>query len=325
MSDDNQHYTFTVYTGTRNRAHTLHRPYDSLRSQTYRDFEWLIVDNDSNDGTTELVATWQAEADFPIRYIKHENRGHHGSSNRGVQEARGELFLTLDSDDGCVPDALERLKARWDEIPAEERGRFSAITALCVDENGKATGPPFPTDPTDSNPTELRYRFHVVGEKWGFQRVDVMRAHPYPTIPGYTGMMSGHLVWGEIGRTYLTRYINEYLGIIFLDQPDALTKGAPRDLARDAIGETLEARAVIDLHLRYFRYDPIGYYLKAAKYSRSAIWAGQSLREQGAALTHLASRLLWVAAIPVGFAVYVGERTGLTRLVPGRGRRGIAR
>ena len=54
MADDDakQHFTFTVYTGTRNRAHTLNRPYDSLRSQTFRDFEWLVVDNESTDGTT---------------------------------------------------------------------------------------------------------------------------------------------------------------------------------------------------------------------------------------------------------------------------------
>ena len=85
-------YTFTVYTGTRNRAQTLDRPYESLRSQTFRDFEWLVVDNESTDGTTELIAKWQAEADFPIRYIRHANRGHHGSSNVAVREARGSSF-----------------------------------------------------------------------------------------------------------------------------------------------------------------------------------------------------------------------------------------
>jgi glycosyltransferase involved in cell wall biosynthesis len=325
MTDAAKHdYTFTVYTGTRNRAHTLHRPYDSLRSQTFRDFEWLVVDNDSTDDTPELIAKWQAEADFPIRYIRHANRGHHGSSNVAAQEARGELFLTMDSDDGAVPTALERFKAIWDGIPEDQRPRYSAVTALAVDENGRPTGDTFPRDILDSNTTEIRYRYKVIGEKWGFQRTDVMREHPYPTIPGYTGMMSSHLVWGDIGREYLTRYVNEYLGVVYFDQPDTLTKGVP-DPRRNALGERMEAGAVIDDHLRYFRYSPLDYYLKAAKYSRSALWAGEGFSTQVRLLQRPAAKVLWVSALPLGLAVYAIERLGLARFIPGRDRRGIVR
>ena len=317
-------YTFTVYTGTRNRAHTLHRPYDSLRSQTFRDFEWLVVDNDSTDETGELIAKWQAEADFPIRYIRHSNRGHHGSSNVAVDEARGEFFLTLDSDDGAVPEALERFKAIWDDIPVERRALYSAVTGLAVDENGRPTGDPFPADVFDADPTAIRYRYKLLGERWGFQRTAVMRAYKYPVIPGYTGMMSGHLLWGEIGLHYLTRYVNEYLGVVYFDQPDALTKGV-RDPRRDALGERMEAGAIIDKHLRYLPYSPIAYYLKAAKYTRSAFWAGEGLPKQASLLVRPAAKALWLAALPVGVAVYLVERLGLGRFIPGRDRRGIAR
>lgn len=319
-----RHYTFTVYTGTRNRAHTLDRPYLSLRSQSFRDFEWVVVDNESTDGTTELIERWQAEADFPIRYIRHANRGHHGSSNVGVRMARGDLFLTLDSDDGAVPEALERFKAIWDAIPEDRRGRCAGVTALAVDENGAPTGNPYPSDILDSNATELRYRHRVLGEKWGFQRTDVMREFPYPTVPGYVGMMSSHLIWGAIGRRYLTRFVNEYLGVVYFDQPDTLTKGV-RDLTRNALGERMEAGAVIDDHLRYFQYAPLQYYLKAAKYSRSGLWAGEGFATQMRLLKRPEAKLLWLAALPLGVAVYFAERLGVTRYIPGADRRGIAR
>src|SRR4051794_24520469 len=107
-------YTFTVFTSTRNRAHTLERPFHSLKAQTFRDFEWLIIDNGSTDGTRELVERFQSEADFPIRYLWQEDAGKHGSLNRGIELAEGELFLILDSDDGCVPEALERFKYNWE-------------------------------------------------------------------------------------------------------------------------------------------------------------------------------------------------------------------
>ena len=53
---------FTVYTPTFNRAHTLHRVFDSLQAQTYRDFEWLVIDDGSTDGTPALMERYQSEA-----------------------------------------------------------------------------------------------------------------------------------------------------------------------------------------------------------------------------------------------------------------------
>ncbi len=60
-------YTFTVFTPTYNRAHLLYRTYNSLRKQTYRDFEWLIVDDGSTDGTETLIKQWSQEAEFSIK------------------------------------------------------------------------------------------------------------------------------------------------------------------------------------------------------------------------------------------------------------------
>lgn len=61
---------FTVFTPAYNRAHTLHRVWESLKAQTERDFEWLVVDDGSTDNTAELIAQYQREADFPVRYLQ---------------------------------------------------------------------------------------------------------------------------------------------------------------------------------------------------------------------------------------------------------------
>src|ERR1700687_2026026 len=109
-------YTFTVFTPTYNRAGTLPRVYESLRLQTFRDFEWLVVDDGSKDNTEELIKEWQAKAEFPIRYIRPQNQGKPAATNRATQEAQGEFIATVDSDDACVPESLERLKYHWDAI-----------------------------------------------------------------------------------------------------------------------------------------------------------------------------------------------------------------
>lgn len=129
-------YKFTVFTPTYNRVQTLSRVYESLQVQTFSDFEWLIVDDGSVDRTRELVEGWQMEACFPIHYLWQENQGKHVAFNYALQEARGELFLTLDSDDACVPEALERFYFHWNAIPENRKGQFSAVTALCKDQNG---------------------------------------------------------------------------------------------------------------------------------------------------------------------------------------------
>jgi hypothetical protein len=59
---------FTIFTPTFNRASTLPILYDSLRLQTYRNFEWVIVDGGS-DRTHLLVKEWSQVANFPIRYF----------------------------------------------------------------------------------------------------------------------------------------------------------------------------------------------------------------------------------------------------------------
>ena len=80
-------YRFTVFTPTFNRADTLSRVYDSLSAQTFDDFEWLIIDDGSTDGTRKLVTSWQHDSTFPIRYLHQPNAGKHLAHNWAVEEA----------------------------------------------------------------------------------------------------------------------------------------------------------------------------------------------------------------------------------------------
>lgn len=294
-------YRFTVFTPTFNRAHTLGRVYESLKVQTSRDFEWLIVDDGSSDGTRALVESWVAEAWFPIRYIWQPNQGKHVATNRAAQEARGELFLTLDSDDACLPQALERLACHWESIPAEIRHQFAGVTVLCQDHEGQPVGNDFPASPLDSDSVELRYRYHVDGEKWGFQRTTVMRAHPFPEIQGVS-RVSESLVWDRIGLTYKTRFVNEVLRIYYRDAPSEVTRPAPW---RNAAMYADYYRIPLNEHLKYFFLAPVAFFRSAALSIRCSFYAKQSLKEQLGSLSHAGGRLLWLMALPVGAAAYL--------------------
>jgi glycosyltransferase involved in cell wall biosynthesis len=304
-------FTFTVFTPTLDRAHTLERVYGSLVSQTFRDFEWIVVDDGSTDETEALVRAWQKSADFPIHYLVQDHRGKHVATNRAVHAARGQLFLTIDSDDSFVPHALERFKYHWDLIPAEQRYRFAAVTALTEDEHGILIGTQFPRSPTDSNALEIRFRYKVRGEKWGFQRTDVMRAHPFPEIEGYTGVVPESIVWNAIARRYKERYVNEVLRVYWQDQPSRLS-GSDRRW-ESAQGAILAHESLLQDDIAWFTYAPLFFVMEAARYSRISFHAGRSAAQQFRSLHAWPARVLWALALPIGWAAFAAEANGLRR------------
>ena len=231
-------YVFTVFTPTYNRAYTLSRVYNSLKAQSYRNFEWLIVDDGSTDNTCNLVEQWQKEAEFYIHYIWQENQGKHVAFNRGVQAAKGELFLTLDSDDTCIPEALVRFKSHWDSIPDNERYKFSAVTALCINQHGKLVGNAFPVDVLDSDSIEIHTKYRVFGEKWGFHKTDVLKEFPFPEISGENFITEG-IIWNRISLKYKTRFVNDKLRTYYECMSDSLTNSSIKLRAKNSKGASL--------------------------------------------------------------------------------------
>jgi glycosyltransferase involved in cell wall biosynthesis len=300
---------FTVFTPTSDRAHTLERVHDSLCAQTFGDFEWLVVDDGSTDGTDHLVARWSEEASFPVRYVWQENVGKHVAFNRAVQAARGTLFLTLDSDDECVPTALERFADHWWSIPSQRRDEFSAVTALCANADGKVVGAEFPHDPTDSDPIEIEYRYGVDGEKWGFHRTDVLARYPFPEVPGQP-FVTESLVWHRIAHDYRTRYVNDVLRVYRRESGTAsLTDLAGRTADRAPMF-ALRDHMILTEEIGWFRHAPRRFLRAAANYTRFSRHEGRGFAQQRRALRPLTSRLLHAVAAPLGVALWWRDRRG---------------
>lgn len=100
----------SVIIPTYNRRHTLKRCIDSVLNQTYRNFEIIIVDDCSTDGTMEFVeAEYGAITEINIVYVRNDNNlGAGASRNVGVSYASGEYIAFHDSDDEWYYDKLEK-------------------------------------------------------------------------------------------------------------------------------------------------------------------------------------------------------------------------
>lgn len=93
---------------TYNREHLVGRAIESVRSQTFRDFEFIVVNNGSTDGSGGIADRHAAE-DGRIRVL-HRARGNIGSGrNTGLDAAQGEYIAFVDDDDWFEPDFLEFL------------------------------------------------------------------------------------------------------------------------------------------------------------------------------------------------------------------------
>jgi glycosyltransferase involved in cell wall biosynthesis len=302
MSPDQQR-CFTVFTPTHNRAKTLHRVYDSLIRQTFRDFEWLIVDDGSTDETRAQVEQWTAEAQFPIRYEFQRNQGKQAAFNRGVRLACGEFFLPLDSDDSCVPEALQVFHDAWLDIPPDQRSEFSGVCALCMDEQGKLIGMPFPADVFDAPNTVIIHKYRIKGEKWGFQRTDVLREYPFPELPGQR-FVPEDVVWSRIASRFKERFVNRMLRVYFNSDGTASDQLTAAPVWQSAEGRLLGHLSVLNERLRWARYDPVFFFKSAVNVSRISRHAGVTLREQWDRLSGVGARSLWLIGMPVGMALY---------------------
>lgn len=100
--------TVSVVLPTYNREKYLKRSIDALLSQTYQDFEIVVVNDASTDNTTKLLNEYQKKSD-KIKVINHpENMGVSMARNTGNQYARGTYIAIMDSDDIAMPDFLEK-------------------------------------------------------------------------------------------------------------------------------------------------------------------------------------------------------------------------
>lgn len=222
----------TVFTPTYNRAYSLPRLYESLKAQTFHDFEWVIVDDGSADNTEEVVNGFISDKPFfAIKYKKTENGGKHRAINRGMELVDGELFLVMDSDDWLREDALEWIDKVEMSIPQDQKKEFGGVYGLRVHTDGSIIGSTFVGDTLDATYFE-RGKYSISGDKAEVYYSRLMRKYPFPEFKGEK-FCTECLVWDQIAAEGLKlRFFNE--GIYFCEYlEDGLTHAGNMLYARN--------------------------------------------------------------------------------------------
>lgn len=105
----------SVIIPTYDRAQMVCEAINSVLDQTCRDFEIIVVDDGSTDGTGDVLSARYGDQ---IRYLYQENQGRAAARNRGIDVSSGEYLIFLDSDDCLLPNALAIQTSYLDHHPS---------------------------------------------------------------------------------------------------------------------------------------------------------------------------------------------------------------
>ena len=202
----------TVLTPTFNRGGGLQSLWDSLQKQTVKDFEWLVVDDGSSDGTKNLITQLQEKSDFPVRYIYKNNGGKHTALNVGIQTIRSELTFIVDSDDCVTDDAVESILKIHKKYRSQNN--ICGYAFLRAFPDGKVNGKKFDVNEKIGSYIDVR----VNGNDTGADKAEVFKTHclkefPFPEYPNEK-FLGEDLVWVRMARKYEMVHINKaiYVG-----------------------------------------------------------------------------------------------------------------
>ncbi len=282
----------TIFTPTYNRKDLLFRCYKSLRKQTSNNFEWLIIDDGSTDGTRDDVDKWINEKnDFNIRYIYQENQGMHGAHNTAYENINTELNTCLDSDDYMLEDAVEKICSFWINNGSNKYAGFAGLDAF---ENGSVIGTEFPHDIKSSTLFDLYNKNKVRGDKKLIYRSDLTRRHKYPIFEGekYVGLAYKYY---KIDQEYELLLMNEIVCIVEYQQ-DGSTNNMLRQYIKNPRGFAFYRKENLKNkqgNLIYRLKENI-HYVSSSIISKNKDFINES-----------PSKALTILSIPIGFLLYL--------------------
>jgi glycosyltransferase involved in cell wall biosynthesis len=215
-------YRFTIFTPCYNSEKFIHRVFESLESQEFRDFEWIVLNDASTDNTHTILENYKATANFPVQYINlSQNQMLSNNFNMAFEMAQGELMVFAGHDDLFFPETLKVFDETWEKYGNEN---ISGIKCLCENQYGKLIGKEFPQPVLVTNFFTIFCDYLYTYEGYGCTRTDVLRRFKFDTseilyVPEGT-------MWCKIGMEYDTIFLNRVLRTYYqeADNKAALTK-----------------------------------------------------------------------------------------------------
>lgn len=198
----------TILTPTYNRGKLLKNCYGSLKDQTVKNFQWLIVDDGSEDETEQIVTEFCLESsEMDITYLKKNNGGKHTALNYAHPYIKGEYVLILDSDDTLIDRAVEMAYDGWKKYESnEEVGIVIYLKGESVEKPNAYVKDEYTVVDIMNYP-----RCCVKGRDCcEIIRTELLKRYPFPEFENEKFVSEGAL-WNRVAFTHKCVYINQVI------------------------------------------------------------------------------------------------------------------
>lgn len=281
----------SIVTPVYNRAQLLKTCWESLLRQTDKDFEWIVVDDGSTDGSAEVIQDLP-DSGFSIILVRKENGGKHTALNAAHAHIHGKFVLILDSDDRLVDTAVAQIRAGWNRFDANEQ--IGIVTFL----KGTAVDDPSCVADNEGIPVDImRYQrrcFHS-SDCCEVIRSALFLRYPFPVFSGERFLSEGAL-WNRVSFTHQCVYINS---VIYLAEylEGGLSKSGKPLRIRNPHGGMYTAN--LNMHRKNFIKRRIKYGLLYTCYGCFARMSPVEMAKQ------CDWKLLMWLCLPAGWALYL--------------------
>jgi glycosyltransferase involved in cell wall biosynthesis len=185
---------FSIITVVYNGEKHLEQTIKSVVNQKYKNFEYIIIDGGSTDGTLKIIEKYNEHLDY---WVSEPDEGIYEAMNKGIQLARGELIGLINADDFYEPDALEKIAEAY---------RTKKIEAVYVG-----------NDYILQDDLSLRYRHYATKDYWNGMTVRHQAMFVHRNIYRDMGGYSTDYRFAS-DYDFLLRIVAEDVALIFIDK-----------------------------------------------------------------------------------------------------------
>lgn len=300
-------FRFTIFTPCYNSEKFIHRVIESIESQTFKNFEWLVVNDASTDNTGQILEEYAAKASFPVRIIHNDkNQMLYYNFNIAFKEAKGEFMVFAGHDDRFHPETLQTFDDVWQKYGND---KIAGIWCLCQDQHGTLVGNSFMENHQINNYFEIFEKSIYRQERFGCTRTEVLREYPFDLKSNRLGEV---FLWESIGLKYNTIYINKILRTYYIE-PDNLLAMTKTSRSKNSVFIFMDYLDWINIYLKQFKFSfkfQLRFHFAFVFYG---LLAKIGIKNIFAAINTVKSKILILMLLPFAFVIqtYLGLKDKL--------------